>query len=268
MGPGVKKTPGRKKNKAQLAKEAKELQEVQSGDPGVQASPITITEKSQSEVSSLDNIDKRKKFSTVVSSSSENMSKLQITFNQVKIDQLPKFTSNLEIYKQESIETFKNFKTQFSNVINKLAFASDEEATLAQILNAEITLSNRARNIILFILNDYLQGTAEIITKRARENQNIIETFNLLQSAWPFEEDNKRGSQIRDQLLNFKYIKGNSIQTHNQKYAALYNEALRLERVSNDTNAIDDYVRTLPPKNARNNEYQTNLHNKSSKEYL
>ena len=68
MGPGVKKTPGRKKNKAQLAKEARESQEVQSGDPGVQESHITIADERRNEVLSSDNIDKTKEFSTVVSS--------------------------------------------------------------------------------------------------------------------------------------------------------------------------------------------------------
>gem|GEM_PF-4461054 len=165
----------------------------------------------------------------------------------VQIADLVKYTKNLEIYDQESLKAYRKFEKQLSNVIKKLAFASNDfNTTLEKIMTKELRLSRRTSAILTFILSDALDGPAAIPTKAYLEENHFIEAFEILKKAWPQEEDNLKGAHFRKKLLDCKYQPGQTIEQYNQDYLPLFNESVRLGRYSDGINAVDDYFNSLP----------------------
>ena len=165
----------------------------------------------------------------------------------IDVKDINKFTKGLDRYDQSTLEKYRTFLKQLDNVIRKIGFSQEYYTlNLSQVVNRRIELSEKSNSILTFILSDALEGIASEVTTQQRDNNDPLEILRILSDAWPDESDKAKGSTIRQQLLRTKYQAGETIQSYNQKYRALFNEAIRLNRYQDDMNAIDDYLHSFP----------------------
>ena len=165
----------------------------------------------------------------------------------IDVKDINKFTKGLDRYSQDSCEKYRKFLKQLDNVIRKIGYSQNLfTLNLDKIVNKKVDLSERSKSILTFIISDTLEDIAAQVTTSARNDNQPVQALEILAEAWPDESDQTRGSSIRQQLLKTKYSAGETIQEYNQKYRALFNEAIRLKRYRDDVNAIDDYLHSFP----------------------
>ena len=165
---------------------------------------------------------------------------------EVKVEELYKYTKDLDKYSGDSCSNYRKFIHQLNTVIKKLGHKQAKMINLDKILKGKVKLSANSRAILTYVIDDSLIDIAAELTTSSRDNNDVISTIKTLSEAWPDESQRTKGVTVRKELLRARYNAGETIQDYNQRYRILFNEAIRLGRYKNDNDAVEDYLSTFP----------------------
>ena len=113
------------------------------------------------------------------------------------VKDLNKYTKNMEKYEQDSIENFRKFNKQLRSTFRKLTRSENQNFTFDQVISGEVKLSMATRELLTFVIDDFVEGIAAETTKSSREEFDFIQTYSTLRSAWPKEDINAKAMNVR-----------------------------------------------------------------------
>ena len=177
----------------------------------------------------------------------------------VRISDLYKYTKDLKQYSTVDHEAFRTYEYRLSNVLRKLAIASEQTFDWNDVKNERLELSKRTEEILLLIINDSLGGVPAEDTQLLREDPEhlgrFLRIFVKLKEAFPEDE----GAIYGRDLKNIKMKRNETIMTYNKRFSNAYQRARRFKRVYEGLPDLEHYLSTLPIEDSLIQTIQLNL---------